>query len=171
MTTDPLDALRLPVVPVEPRPQFAAALLRRIDTAGEEPPARAARRTVTVRYFVDDLAAAVAFYCQLLGFSEEVRAAPAFAMLHRGDLRLLLSVPGLAGAGRALPDGAVPEPGGWNRIALPVEDLASTVATLRGAGARFRGEVVAGVGVRQILLQDPSGNLVELFEPDRENRT
>jgi len=170
MTTDPLDALRLPVVPVEPRPQFAAALLRRIETAAR-PAAAAARRAVTVRYFVDDLDPAIAFYCQLLGFSEEVRAAPAFAMLNRGDLRLLLSVPGLPGAGRALPDGAVPEPGGWNRIALQVEDLGATVAALRDAGARFRGEVVAGVGVRQILLQDPSGNLVELFEPDREDRT
>jgi catechol 2,3-dioxygenase-like lactoylglutathione lyase family enzyme len=167
MTTDPLDALRLPVVPVEPRPEFAAALHRRIETARDEPSARARRRAVTVRYFVDDLAAAVAFYSQLLGFSEQVRAAPAFAMLNRGDLRLLLSVPGMAGAGRALPDGAVPEPGGWNRIALQVEDLTATVATLRDAGARFRGEVVAGVGVRQILLQDPSGNLVELFEPDK----
>ena len=178
MRTDPLDALRLPLVPVEPRPEFAAALLRRIEAAGHEPAAggvrgvaRAASPAVTVRYFVDDLAAAIAFYCRLLGFSEEVRAAPAFAMLYRGDLRLLLSVPGLPGAGRALPDGAVPEPGGWNRIALQVEDIAATVTTLRHAGARFRGEVVVGVGVRQILLQDPAGNLVELFEPDREDRT
>jgi catechol 2,3-dioxygenase-like lactoylglutathione lyase family enzyme len=171
MTTDPLGALRLPVVPVEPRPEFAAALLRRIETAPGSPaadpahPAGQAGQAVTVRYFVDDLAAAIAFYCQLLGFSEEVRAAPAFAMLYRGDLRLLLSVPGLPGAGRALPDGSVPEPGGWNRIALQVEDLTATVSTLRDAGARFRGEAVAGVGVRQILLQDPSGNLLELFEP------
>ena len=177
MTTDPLDGLRLPVVPVEPRPEFAAALLRRIETAGRgraaaaaRPAVLAARRAVTVRYFVDDLAAAIAFYGERLGFSVEVRAAPAFAMLRRGDLRLLLSVPGLPGAGRALPDGTVPEAGGWNRIALQVEDLASSVAALREAGAAFRGEVVAGVGVRQILLQDPAGNLVELFEPDRPDR-
>ena len=172
MTTDPLDALRLPIVPVEPRPEFADALLRRIESAGGESaggePAGgepAGGEPVTVRYFVDDLAAAVGFYCGLLGFSEEVRSAPAFAMLYRGDLRLLLSVPGLPGAGRALPDGSLPAPGGWNRIALQVTDLAATVAELRDAGTRFRGEIAAGVGVRQILLQDPSGNLVELFEP------
>jgi catechol 2,3-dioxygenase-like lactoylglutathione lyase family enzyme len=160
MTTDPLDALRLPIVPVDPRPEFAAALLRRIETG--EP---AARPAATIRYFVRDLGAAVAFYCDFLGFFEEVRSAPAFAMLYRGDLRLLLSVPGLPGAGRALPDGTLPEPGGWNRMALQVTDLAATVAALTEAGARFRGEIAAGVGVRQILLLDPSGNLVELFEP------
>jgi catechol 2,3-dioxygenase-like lactoylglutathione lyase family enzyme len=162
MTTDPLDALRLPIVPVDPRPEFAAALWRRIGMVTGEP---AARPAATIRYFVHDLAAAVAFYCEFLGFAEEVRSAPAFAMLYRGDLRLLLSVPGQPGAGRALADGTVPEPGGWNRLALQVSDLAAAVAALRAAGARFRGEVTAGVGVRQILLLDPSGNLVELFEP------
>ena len=94
-----------------------------------------------------------------------MRSAPAFAMLYRGDLRLLLSVPGLPGAGRALPYGTVPAPGGWNRIALQVADLAAAVDALRAAGARFRAGPAAGVGVRQAVLEDPSGNLVELFEP------
>src|SRR5690242_19532826 len=115
---DPLDALRLPLVPVQPRPEFAAALLRRIEGAGEPP----AGRPATVRYFVTDLDTAVAFYRDLLGFEVELRPSPAFAMLYRGDLRLLLSVPGHPGGGDALPDGSVPAPGGWNRIALRVGD-------------------------------------------------
>jgi catechol 2,3-dioxygenase-like lactoylglutathione lyase family enzyme len=174
MTTDPLDALRLPVVPVQPRPEFADGLLRRITgeaaaPAAAEPAARragqiAAAGAATVRYFVRDLDTAVAFYGRL-GFSEEVRSGPAFAMLYRGGLRLLLSVPGLPGAGRRTPDGTLPAPGGWNRIALQVADLPAVVAVLRAGGAAFRGEIVAGVGVRQILLEDPSGNLIELFEP------
>ncbi len=122
--------------------------------------------TVTVRYFVHDLDAAVDFYCQRLGFEVELRPAPVFAMLYRGDLRLLLSVPGGGGGGgSAMPDGAIPEPGGWNRFALQVTDLAATVADLRQAGARFRNDIVTGRGVKQILLEDPSGNPVELFEP------
>ena len=123
--------------------------------------------TVTVRYFVTDLDAAVAFYRDLLGFEEELRPSPAFAMLYRGDLRLLLSVPGGpgGGGGTPMPDGELPAPGGWNRIALQVTDLPVTVEELRGQGARFRNDMVTGVGVRQILIQDPSGNLVELFEP------
>jgi catechol 2,3-dioxygenase-like lactoylglutathione lyase family enzyme len=166
MAPDPLDALRLPIVPVEPRPEFADALLRRI---GAPEAGRAAEPAVpqaaTVRYFVDDLDTAISFYCRQLGFAEELRSPGAFAMLHRGSLRLLLSVPGAAGAGRALPDGTVPAPGGWNRIALQVPDLAAAVAALRDAGTRFRDDIVSGVGVRQIVLLDPSGNLVELFEP------
>ena len=158
---DPLDALRLPVVPVEPRPEFAAALLRRMAGLGEP----AARQAATVRYFVTDLAAAVAFYRDLLGFEEELRPSPAFAMLYRGDLRLLLSVPGHPGGGDALPDGSVPAPGGWNRIALRVDDLDATVTGLRAKGARFRTSTAAGVAIRQVLLHDPAGNLVELFEP------
>ena len=159
---DPLDALRLPVVPVEPRPEFAAAVLRRM--AGREEPA--ARQAATVRYFVTDLDAAVAYYRDLLGFEEELRPSPAFAMLYRGDLRLLLSVPGGGqGGGAAMPDGTLPGPGGWNRIALRVENLPGAVGELRGKGARFRNDIVTGVGVRQILIQDPAGNLVELFEP------
>jgi len=159
---DPLDALHLPVVPVEPRPEFAAALLRRMEGLDES----AARPAATVRYFVTDLVAAVAFYRDLLGFEEELGPSPAFAMLYRGDLRLLLSVPGGGqGGGAPMPDGTLPEPGGWNRIALQVEDLPAAVAQLRGKGARFRNDMVTGVGVRQILIEDPSGNPVELFEP------
>lgn len=166
MAGDPLDALRLPVVPVEPRPLFAAALLRRIEAGAQE---RAdpvgLRENPTVRYFVDDLDTAVAFYRERLGFEQELLAAPAFAMLYRGGLRLLLSVPGLAGAGAPLPDGALPEAGGWNRISLQVADIDGTVEALREAGVRVRAGVSAGVAVRQALIQDPSGNLVELIEP------
>jgi catechol 2,3-dioxygenase-like lactoylglutathione lyase family enzyme len=176
MTDDSLEALRLPIVPVDPRPEFAAALLRRIGErragrTAERPAGRQAGRragehvAATVRYFVDDLDTAVEFYCRVLDFEEELRSSPAFAMLYRGDLRLLLSVPGERGAGRPLPDGSLPEPGGWNRIALQVPDLAAAAAELRGRGARFRTGVVMGVAVRQALLEDPSGNLIELFEP------
>jgi catechol 2,3-dioxygenase-like lactoylglutathione lyase family enzyme len=161
MATDPLDALRLPVVPVDPRPEFASALLRRI-RGGREP---AAGGTATVRYFVDDLDRAVDFYCQRLDFEEELRPSPLFAMLYRGDLRLLLSVPGGSGGSHALPDGTFPEPGGWNRISLRVSDLAAAVEALRAGGTRFRSDVVTGVGVRQVLIQDPAGNPIELFEP------
>ena len=160
MTPDPLDALRLPIVPVVPRMEFAAALLRRL----EEREGLRTRQTATVRYFVNDLDAAVGFYCQNLDFEEELRPSPVFAMLYRGDLRLLLSVPGGPGGAHTLPDGTVPEPGGWNRISLQVSDLATTVEALRERGVRFRTDVVMGVGVTQILLEDPSGNLVELFE-------
>ncbi|HEY2129922.1 MAG TPA: VOC family protein [Streptosporangiaceae bacterium] len=124
--------------------------------------------TVSVRYIVNDVDAAIAFYCGNLGFTEVMHPAPAFAMLSRGDLRLTLSAPGGgAGGGQAMPDGTLPEPGGWNRFALEVTDLAATVAQLRGNGARFRNEIVAGVGGKQILVEDPSGNPVELFEPTR----
>jgi catechol 2,3-dioxygenase-like lactoylglutathione lyase family enzyme len=120
---------------------------------------------VSVRYFVRDMDAAVDFYCRLLGFEEELRPSPAFAMLYRGRLRLLLSVPGAAGGGgSAMPDGVVPEPGGWNRFTLEVPDLAAEVARLREGGASFRNDIVTGVGVKQILVEDPDGNLVELFE-------
>jgi catechol 2,3-dioxygenase-like lactoylglutathione lyase family enzyme len=160
MTPDPLDALRLPIVPVDPRPAFAAALLRRLQ-GGEDP----GRQTATVRYFVNDMEAAVEFYCQYLDFEEELRPSPAFAMLYRGELRLLLSLPGGPGGGHALPDGTLPEPGGWNRISLRVSDLAATIETLRERRVPVLTDIRTGVGVRQALLRDPSGNLVELFEP------
>jgi catechol 2,3-dioxygenase-like lactoylglutathione lyase family enzyme len=124
--------------------------------------------TVSVRYFVEDVDAAIEFYCGLLGFQEVMRPAPPFAMLSRGDLRLLLSAPGGGpGGGAAMPDGTLPAPGGWNRFQLEVADLESLVAQLRGAGAHFRNEIVTGVGGKQILVEDPSGNPVELFEPTR----
>jgi catechol 2,3-dioxygenase-like lactoylglutathione lyase family enzyme len=121
---------------------------------------------VSVRYIVNDVDAAIAFYCQHLGFREEMHPAPNFAMLFRGDLRLLLSAPGGPGGGsQAMPDGTQPTPGGWNRIELEVSDLAAAVATLREAGVHFRNDIVTGIGGKQILLDDPSGNPIELFEP------
>ena len=124
--------------------------------------------TVSVRYIVNDVDQAIAFYCQQLGFTEVMHPAPAFAMLARGDLRLVLSAPGAGpGGGQAMPDGTLPAPGGWNRFAIEVSDLDGLVGTLREQGAHFRNEIVSGVGGRQILLEDPSGNPVELFEPAR----
>lgn len=124
--------------------------------------------TVSVRYIVNDVDEAIAFYCEHLGFTEVMHPAPAFAMLSRGDLRLVLSAPGAGpGGGQAMPDGTLPAPGGWNRFAIEVSDLDGLVGTLREQGARFRNEIVAGAGGRQILLEDPSGNPVELFEPAR----
>jgi catechol 2,3-dioxygenase-like lactoylglutathione lyase family enzyme len=122
--------------------------------------------TVSVRYIVHDVDAAVAFYCQLLGFHEEMHPNPSFAMLIRGDLRLVLSRPGGGpGGGQAMSDGRLPEPGGWNRFSLEVADLAASVEQLRVAGVHFRNDIVVGVGGKQILIDDPSGNPVELFEP------
>jgi catechol 2,3-dioxygenase-like lactoylglutathione lyase family enzyme len=124
--------------------------------------------TVGVRYVVDDVDAAIAFYTQQLGFREEMHPAPSFAMLSRGDLRLNLSSPGpVGGGGASMPDGRVPQPGGWNRLMLEVDDLAATVERLRAAGVRFRNDIVVGVGGDQILAEDPSGNPVELFQPKR----
>lgn len=122
--------------------------------------------SVSVRYIVNDVDAAIGFYCGQLGFDEVMHPAPAFAMLSRGPLRLVLSAPGGGpGGGQAMPDGTVPEPGGWNRFQLEVEDLETLVTELRGAGARFRNEIVTGVGGKQILVEDPSGNPIELFQP------
>jgi catechol 2,3-dioxygenase-like lactoylglutathione lyase family enzyme len=122
--------------------------------------------SVSVRYIVDDVDAAISFYCGHLGFEIEMHPAASFAVLSRGDLRLLLSAPSeQPGGGQIMADGRRPEPGGWNRISLHVLDLAAEVERLRAAGARFRNEIVHGVGGDQILVEDPSGNPVELFEP------
>jgi len=122
--------------------------------------------TVSVRYIVNDVDEAIAFYRDMLGFTEVMHPAPAFAMLARGDLRLVLSAPGGGpGGGQAMPDGTLPTPGGWNRFSLEVSDLEATVEALRANGVRFRNDIVTGVGGKQILVEDPSGNPVELFEP------
>jgi len=125
--------------------------------------------TVQVRYIVHDVDAAIAFYCGHLGFREIMHPAPAFAMLSRGDLRLVLSAPNpSAGGGQSMPDGTKPAPGGWNRFAVEVDDIATKVAELRKAGVHFRNDIVTGVGGKQIIADDPSGNPVELFEPTRQ---
>jgi catechol 2,3-dioxygenase-like lactoylglutathione lyase family enzyme len=122
--------------------------------------------TVQVRYIVNDVDAAITFYIKHLDFKLEMHPAPPFAMLSRGDLRLVLSAPNPAGGGgQAMPDGTKPAPGGWNRFAIEVTDLAATVDRLRKEGAHFRNDIVTGVGGKQILMEDPSGNPVELFEP------
>ena len=122
--------------------------------------------TVSVRYIVTDVDDAIAFYCGQLGFTEDMHPAPTFAAVRRGDLRLLLSAPsGIGGGGQAMPDGTMPAPGGWNRISLEVSGLPALVEQLREAGVRFRNDLVTGVGGSQILLEDPAGNPVELFEP------
>jgi catechol 2,3-dioxygenase-like lactoylglutathione lyase family enzyme len=121
---------------------------------------------VSVRYITDDVDAAVAFYVERLGFNVDTRPGPGFAMLSRGDLRLLLNRPGAGGAGQPTPDGRRPQPGGWNRIQIEVSNLERKVEALRAAGASFRNEIVMGRGGRQILLEDPSGNPIELFQPD-----
>jgi catechol 2,3-dioxygenase-like lactoylglutathione lyase family enzyme len=128
-----------------------------------------AMASVQVRYIVNDVDAAISFYCQHLGFTEVMHPAPMFAMLARGDLRLALSAPGgpgtPGGGSQPMPDGRRPEPGGWNRFTIQVSDLAALVEQLHQAGARFRNDIVTGVGGKQILLEDPSGNPIELFEP------
>ena len=123
---------------------------------------------VSVRYIVDDVDAAIGFYTRHLGFKVDMHPAPGFAALSRGDLQILFNRPGGGGgAGQSMPDGQVPTPGGWNRIQLEVDDLEATVGTLREAGARFRNEIVNGNGGKQILLDDPAGNPIELFQPFR----
>ena len=122
----------------------------------------------SVRYIVDDVDAAIAFYRDLLGFAVDMHPAPAFAMLSRDGLRLLLSAPsGQGGGGQVLPGDRRPEPGGWNRFQLEVEGLAAEVERLRAGGAAFRSEIVHGIGGDQVLVEEPSGNAVELFEPHR----
>jgi catechol 2,3-dioxygenase-like lactoylglutathione lyase family enzyme len=121
--------------------------------------------TVSVRYITDDVDAAVDFYGGLLGFDVEMRPRPGFAILSRGDLRLLLNQPGAGGAGQPMPDGRRPQPGGWNRIQIEVSNLEREVESLRERGASFRNDVVTGRGGSQVLLEDPSGNPIELFQP------
>jgi catechol 2,3-dioxygenase-like lactoylglutathione lyase family enzyme len=120
---------------------------------------------VGVRYIVNDVEIAIPFYTGMLGFKLDMHPAPGFASLSRGDLQLLLNRPGAGGAGQAMPAGQHPTPGGWNRIQIEVEDLEATVEKLKGAGARFRNEIVSGNGGKQILVEDPSGNAIELFQP------
>jgi catechol 2,3-dioxygenase-like lactoylglutathione lyase family enzyme len=127
--------------------------------------------TVSVRYIVDDVDAAISFYCEHLGFHEEMHPDPAFAMLTRGDLRLVVVSPvgpdHRGGGSRPMPDGTTQKPGGWNRFMIEVPDLAGTVEALRERGVHFRNDIVTGVGGRQVMIDDPSGNPVELFEPIR----
>ena len=121
--------------------------------------------TVNVRYIVKDVDAAIPFYTDMLGFKLEMHPAPGFASLSRGDLQLLLNRPGAGGAGQAMPDAQLPAPGGWNRIQIEVEDLEAVVKKLEKLGARFRNRIVTGNGGKQILIEDPSGNPIELFQP------
>ena len=120
---------------------------------------------VNIRYIVEDVDAVIPFYTDMLGFKLDIHPAPGFASLSRGDLQLLLNRPGAGGAGQAMPDGQVPVPGGWNRIQIEVEDIEATVEKLRRAGGRFRNDIVIGNGGKQVLIEDPSGNPIELFQP------
>jgi uncharacterized glyoxalase superfamily protein PhnB/catechol 2,3-dioxygenase-like lactoylglutathione lyase family enzyme len=130
----------------------------------EDPP----MSTANVRYIVDDVASALSFYTDQLGFDVEMNPAPGFAKLAKGELRLLLNQPGAGGGGQAAIDGQMPAPGGWNRVQIEVDDLESMREQLKAHGARFRADLVRGQGGKQLLLEDPSGNLVELFEPKPE---
>ena len=120
---------------------------------------------VNVRYIVSDVDAAIPFYVDRLGFKLDMHPAPGFARLSLGDLQLSLNRPGAGGAGQAMPDGQTPAPGGWNRIQIELEDIEATVSKLKVAGGRFRNEIVTGNGGKQILIEDPSGNPIELFQP------
>lgn len=118
-----------------------------------------------VRYIVNDVDESVNFYINKLGFGVDIHVRGAFASLKLGNLRLFLNRPGAGGAGQAMPDGTIPAPGGWNRFQLEVGDIASAVEQLKDQGAKFRNEIVTGVGGKQVLLEDPSGNFIEIFEP------
>ncbi len=120
---------------------------------------------VSVRYIVNDVDAVIPFYTEMLGFKVDMHPAPGFAGLSRGDLRLLINRPGAGGAGTSMPDGTAPAPGGWNRIQIEVEDIEATYAKLKAGGCSFRSEIINGNGGKQVLVDDPSGNAVELFQP------
>jgi predicted enzyme related to lactoylglutathione lyase len=122
-------------------------------------------KTVSFRYIVNDVDKAMSFYKEFLDFEVDMHPAPGFAALTKENLRLYLNQPGVGGAGQEMPDGQLPEPGGWNRIQISVDNLESEYSRLSKKGAKFRNEIVNGQGGKQILLQDPSGNLIELFEP------
>jgi catechol 2,3-dioxygenase-like lactoylglutathione lyase family enzyme len=125
--------------------------------------------SVRVRYIVNDVDAAINFYCKQLGFQEIMHPSPAFSMLERGELSLVISKPDPdAGGGQPMPDGTVQKPGGWNRISIEVKDLETIVEALRHSGAHFRNDIVRGVGGNQIIVEDPSGNPIELFQPVRQ---
>jgi catechol 2,3-dioxygenase-like lactoylglutathione lyase family enzyme len=125
--------------------------------------------TVQVRYIVNDVDEAITFYTEHLGFNEDMHPAPTFAMLSRGDLRLVLSAPNgvNTGGGSTLADGRTPQPGGWNRFAIPVDDITAAMSALLEAGVPFRSNIIEGVGGRQAIVEDPSGNPIELFQPIR----
>jgi len=123
--------------------------------------------TVNLRYIVNDVDAAIEFYRDALGFTVDMHPAPGFAALSLGGLRLFLNVPGAGGAGQSMPDGSTPAPGGWNRFQFVVDDLDATFADLQSRGCSFRSEIIQGNGGRQVIVNDPSGNPVELFEPKR----
>ncbi len=120
---------------------------------------------VSIRYIVNDVDEAIPFYTEMLGFNVDMHPAPGFAALSHGDLRLYLNRPGAGGAGQSMPDGSAPEPGGWNRFQFEVEDIEATGATLRERGCQFRSDIITGQGGKQILVNDPSGNAIELFQP------
>ena len=120
---------------------------------------------VKIRYIVNNVEQALNFYTEKLGFSVDMHPAPGFAAISKGNLQLLLNQPGAGGAGQAMPDGQTPQSGGWNRIQLDVEDLDATVEQLQKDGATFRNDIVVGNGGKQIILEDPSGNPIELFQP------
>jgi catechol 2,3-dioxygenase-like lactoylglutathione lyase family enzyme len=122
-------------------------------------------QVVAVRYIVNDVNSSVAFYTTMLGFEVKKHVKSAFASLSLGTLQLFINQPGAGGAGQAMPDGTVPTPGGWNRFQIQVKDIEIVYEKLKNAGAKFRNNIVTGVGGKQVLLEDPSGNLIELFEP------
>ncbi|AEW00353.1 glyoxalase [Niastella koreensis] len=130
-----------------------------------EPQSATHKQVVAVRYIVKDIDSSVAFYTRLLGFEVRLQVKGAFAHLTLGDLQLFINQPGAGGAGQSMPDGTVPTPGGWNRFQIQVSNLEHVYDRLKSSGAAFRNEIVMGVGGKQVLLIDPSGNLIELFEP------